>query len=164
MLTSPRRLLSAALALALGVGFVAAALMLATSLDATLRTAAGGAIRDAKVVLTENGDVPDPLALTDEYVTRLGDVPGVERVRTVVTTQAMSPAGTHLSMFVLQTVPELTERTTLVTGRLPEEPGEVLVNQVAAQKAAEEKAEEAEEKEETEEKTEETEEKAEDAE
>ncbi|HHU38506.1 MAG TPA: FtsX-like permease family protein [Propionibacterium sp.] len=133
MLTSPRRLLSAALALALGVGFVAAALMLATSLDATLRTAAGGAIRDAKVVLTENGDVPDPLALTDEYVTRLGDVPGVERVRTVVTTQAMSPAGTHLSMFVLQTVPELTERTTLVTGRLPEAPGEVLVNQVAAQ-------------------------------
>lgn len=132
MLNSPRRLLSAALAIVLGVGFVAASLMLATSMDATLRAAAGGAIRDAKVVLTQNPESPEAPRLTQEYVDALAALPGVERVRPVVNTYAMSIGGGNMQMVQLQTVPELTDRTTLVTGRLPEAKGEALVNLPAA--------------------------------
>lgn len=132
MLTSPRRLLSAALAIVLGVGFVAASLMLATSMDATLRAAAGGAIRDAKVVLTQNQESPEAPQLTQQYVDALAALPGVERVRPVVNTYAMSIGAGNMQMVQMQTVPELTDRTTLVTGRLPEAKGEVLVNLPAA--------------------------------
>ncbi len=132
MLTSPRRLLSAALALALGVGFIAAALMLGTSLDATLRAAAGGAIRDAKVVLTQDSDRSDAPQLTDTYVAAVQALPEVDRVRPTVSTYAMNITQSSGQMFALQTVPELSDRTRLLDGRLPDAPGEVLVNEVAA--------------------------------
>lgn len=132
MLSSPRRLLSAALALVLGIGFVAATLILGTSLDASLRAAAGGAIRDAKVVLTADNDSPEPLALTDAYIDEVAALPGVDRVRPTVDTFAMNVTGNSAQMFKLMTPPELTDRTRLVEGRLPAAPGEVLVNTVAA--------------------------------
>ncbi len=125
-------MLSAALALALGVGFVAAALMLATSLDTTLRSAAGGAIRDAKVVLTRDSDNPEAPQLTEVYVTALRGLPGVDTVRPTVSTYAMNVSRNAAQMFVLQSVPELTDRTRLLDGRLPQAPREVLVNEVAA--------------------------------
>ena len=132
VLSSPRRLLSAALALVLGIGFVAATLILGTSLDASLRAAAGGAIRDAKVVLTADNDSPEPLALTDAYIDEVAALPGVDRVRPTVDTFAMNVTGNSAQMFKLMTPPELTDRTRLVEGRLPAAPGEVLVNTVAA--------------------------------
>lgn len=132
MLTSARRLASAALALALGVGFIAAALMLATSMDATLRAAAGGAIRDAQAVITEDPDTGQPPAMTDAYVAAVEGTPGVDRVRATVTTYALAVDKTNTQMFTLLTVPELSDRTRLVAGRLPEAPREALVNTVAA--------------------------------
>lgn len=132
MLTSPRRLLSAALAIVLGVGFVAASLMLATSMDATVRAAAGGAIRDAKVLITQDPESGEEPRLTQAYVDALATVPGVDRVRPTVNTYAMSVGGGNIQTVQLQTLPDLTDRTTLVTGRLPETAGEVLVNQPAA--------------------------------
>lgn len=134
MLTSPRRLLSAVLALALGVGFVAAALMLSTSFDASLRAAASGAIRDAAVVLTDDDRSTEAPNINDDYIAALAALPGVERVRASVSTYAVNVTGTSTHTVALLTVPELTDRTTLVAGRLPEAPGEALVNDIAAER------------------------------
>lgn len=133
MLTSPRRLLSAALALALGVGFVAAALMLATSLDTSLRAAAGGATRDAKVVLTQDPDSAAPPTLPESYVATLRALPGVDRVRPVVSTYAGSVDDNSAQTFLVQTPPELSDRTQLLEGRLPGSDREAAVNRVAAE-------------------------------
>ncbi|MDO5534131.1 MAG: FtsX-like permease family protein [Propionibacteriaceae bacterium] len=131
MLTTIRRLLSAAIALVLGVSFIATSLILATSMDATLRSAAGGAIRDASVVLTRSPEGGDP-AFTEEYVAAVAALPGVDHVRPRVVTIALNQQAGGIQMFVLQNSPELSDATRLLAGRLPRAADEVAVNEVAA--------------------------------
>ncbi len=131
VLSSPRRLLSAGLAIVLGVAFVAATLVLTSTLDATVRATAAGSLRDAKAVVTRvDTDVPAPL--TDETIAAIRSLPGVDHVRATVDVGVPQMTGGSFSYFALMTPPEPGELTRVTDGRLPIAPGEVAVNEVAA--------------------------------
>ncbi len=127
MLREPRRLLSSAVAIVLGVAFVASALLLGDALNTTMRAAAAGTVGDAAVVVSPtSGSAP----LATEARDAVRAVPGVAAVRGSAETHVPVSVDGRFDMYSTHTVPALSASTTLVAGRLPLAPGEVAVNQV----------------------------------
>ena len=129
LLGAPRRLLSSALAIVLGVAFVTTTLLVTTSLDASIRQSVAGSIRDARVVVSQQGNGGsldrDPEPLTDATVTELAALPGVSAVRAVARAYLTLQLAGRQSPAIGMSAPDLTELTRLTQGRLPLVPGEV---------------------------------------
>ena len=123
-----RRLLSSAIAIVLGVAFVAATLLLGDALNASMRDAAAGPVGAASVVVTgENYQrVPQSAIATIEAL------PGVTAVRPVISTYAQISVDGRRDGYVLTNTPPLSDRTRLLAGRLPQASGEVAASSVAA--------------------------------
>ena len=80
LLSTPRRLASSALAIVLGVAFVTTTLLATSSLDASVRRAVAGSLRDAAVVIspdTTAGAEPAEPPLVADTVAALRATPGV---------------------------------------------------------------------------------------
>lgn len=136
LLGAPRRLLSTALAIVLGVAFVTTTLLVTTSLDASIRQSVAGSIRDARVVVSQEGNgAPlrrDREPLTDATVTELAALPGVSAVRAVARAYLTLQLPGRQSPVIGMGAPDLTELTRLTKGRLPHVPGEVAINTALA--------------------------------
>ncbi|QQS02340.1 MAG: ABC transporter permease [Austwickia sp.] len=136
MLTQPRRLISAAVAVLLGVAFVAAALGIGGALRATIERAAGASVGDAAVVVT-----PQPAgaggsgdAVPGSYVESLRTVQGVADVRPLVNTVLPQELSGQVAPAAAQSIPDpASGGGTLRSGRLPAAPGEVAVNPAMAE-------------------------------
>lgn len=128
MLTQPRRLISAAIAVLLGVAFVAAALGIGGALRATIERAAGASIGDAAVVLTPKRDRHGPAAdpVPGSYVAAVRALPGVSGVRPLVNTVLAHETSGQTAPTAAQTLPH--SGYTLRSGRLPAAAGEVAIN------------------------------------
>lgn len=127
MLREPRRLLSAALAIVLGVAFVAATLLLGSSLSATMNDAAARELGSSAAVVTRPNSTAPSNALTNALADRLRGVSGATDVRRVGATFTRVQAGEQSAMVGVGTAPALSARTTLVDGRLPAGPNEAVV-------------------------------------
>ncbi|SPF67832.1 FtsX-like permease family [Propionibacterium ruminifibrarum] len=127
MLRQPRRLISAGIAIALGVAFMTATLLFGSSLSAAVRDLAGGQVGDAAAVVTANEN-EDATPIDRQVVDAVAAVPGVERTRALYESWAqLSRMGAQTQVGV-NNLPELTEKTTLAEGRLPQSDGEVAVS------------------------------------
>ena len=135
MLTQPRRLISAAIAVLLGVAFVAAALGVGAALSATVERSARTSIGDAAVVVSptqERGRPPaDPVS--GAYVDAARALPGVTAVKPLVSTFVMQQTSGQIAATAAETTPEPGGTARVTAGRLPSAPGEVAVNQALAE-------------------------------
>lgn len=130
MLIEPRRLLSSALAIMLGVAFVAASLLLGDALNASMRSAAAGTLGDATAVV-----VAQERNIRPETVAGIQQLPSVTSVRAVgVTAFPVSTDGVQ-TFYTAQNLPPLSATTRLVSGRLPSAMGEVAPTAVTARGA-----------------------------
>lgn len=129
MFTHPRRMISAALAVVLGVAFVAAALFIGNSLSTAMERTVAGAVGDATVVVSRDKNAQkDVPTIPDSYVASVRAVPGVTEVRERVSRVLFQDLGGHRGAVNATTVPRLGAGTQLVSGRLPQKAGEVAVN------------------------------------
>ncbi|RLP08183.1 ABC transporter permease [Propionibacterium australiense] len=127
MIRQPRRLLSAGIAIALGVTFMTATLLFASSLNASIRELAAGQVRDAAVVISP-GDHEDAKPIEQQTVDAVAATPGVEQARAAYGSWAQLFRMGAKAQVGVNNLPELTDKTTLVEGRLPQTDGEVAVN------------------------------------
>ena len=128
MRSNPRRLLSAAVAIFIGVAFVAATLVLGDTFKATLGRDAAGQVGDSAVVVTTSRSVGEPISAA--YVDAVRATPGVASARPSVVRYVTQQAGNGGVSLRLSTVPPLTATTRLTAGRLPQAAGEIAVNTV----------------------------------
>ncbi len=118
-----RRLAASALAIALGVAFTCATLLLGSSLERGYARQVAGWLQDASVI------VQPAATLGPDAVAQLAAVPGVT---------AVDPRVDHWAMFDrdqyarVRSQPVLSEHTRLVSGRLADAPGELAVNEAFA--------------------------------
>lgn len=123
VLREPRRLVSSALAIILGVAFTCATLILGSSLSRSYTDQVAGRVGDASVVVTGS-------ALSPATVKAIGTVPGVTATRPLVEYGTM--VGTPEFYVQIVTLPA-SGKTTVVQGRLPAATGEVVINDDLAQ-------------------------------
>lgn len=127
MIREPRRMISAGIAIALGVAFVAATMLLGSSLRQTMRNAAEAQVGGAAVVVSLPTK-PTPETVIDESTAAaIAKVPGVTGVRANATsfTRVQLPQGAQYA--VVGILPSLSASTTLASGRLPQGAGEAAV-------------------------------------
>ncbi|NNG18695.1 FtsX-like permease family protein [Naumannella sp. ID2617S] len=139
MLRQPRRLLSAALAIVLGIAFVTATLGLGASLDKAVRTSAAAPVEGSAAVITspsvdaEGRMINNPSLATPDTVAAIRRLPGVSGVRADVETVVEMVTRERSRVLIARGVPELGPRTHLVEGRMPTTPDEVALDPSAAQ-------------------------------
>lgn len=129
LLSTPRRLASSALAIVLGVAFVTTTLLATSSLDASVRRAVAGSLRDAAVVIspdTTAGAEPAEPPLVADTVAALRATPGVTGVRAASQGYVTLDLGRRHAPAYGLSVPDADTR--VLAGRLPQAPGEVAVN------------------------------------
>ncbi|OYN92936.1 hypothetical protein CGZ95_19910 [Enemella evansiae] len=126
-----RQLLSAGLAIALGVAFVATTLLFTASANKSVADAAASPVEGSAVVVGGTSGA-EPVLVSADQVRAIQRVPGVTGVRPVVKTTLLAGNGAYPSAVQAQTLPALDEQTRLTSGRLPGGPEEVLIDQQAA--------------------------------
>lgn len=131
MLRQPRHLLSAAIAIVLGVAFVAATLILGASMDEGVRQMAAGQVNGAAVVITGQ-DQPVPAELAD----RAAALPGVTGSRKIVDGVGQALVDGAPSTVSVQSQPASSATTRLVDGHWANAPDEVTVNESARDRDA----------------------------
>ncbi len=134
MLREPKRLIASIIAIAAGVAFVAATLVLSSSLTATMNKEYSGATIGTSVILSpdqKNQNYNGQL-ITQQVLDDVAKVPGVTKVRgtSYASVEWSGPKGKQ--QFLAVPTPELSSETTLVAGRLPAAAGEIAVNEFAA--------------------------------
>ena len=133
MLREPRRLIASIIAIAAGVAFVAATLVLSASLERSItRDLAGPSVGSAVVVEPTLTDTGPPTLISDAVVAEIKRVQGVTRVRPQLFaffTMKLGSGEQFLQGFI---TPELSDATTLVAGRTPTASGEVAVSEFVA--------------------------------
>ncbi len=137
MLRQPRQLISAAIAILLGVAFVAATLVFSSSLNNGMTTLVAGQVGDAKVVVTpaENGQDPDSTSqpsISREIRDEIAGVAGVTDTRDVVEGAARMTVDGQQNYIALASQPQLSDETTMFDGRLATGDGEITLNKAAA--------------------------------
>lgn len=130
MLREPRRLLSAGLAIVLGIAFVTATLLLGDTLNAAVRRQAAESVGDASVVVSAVSG-PNTGFLRPDAVDTIRRLPGVTGVDADVRTHVWQPSSSPQPMMAMS-VPAARS----VEGRLPRGADEVAVNRtlVASQR------------------------------
>lgn len=126
-----RQLISAGLAIALGVAFVATTLLFTASANKSVADAAAGPVDGSAVVVTASSGA-EPVLVSADQVRAIAKVPGVTGVRTVVKTTMAGGTGAFPTAIQAYTLPKLDDQTRLSAGRLPAAPDEVLIDQQAA--------------------------------
>lgn len=126
-----RQLVSAGLAIALGVAFVATTLLFTATAQRSVQQIAAGPVDGAAVVLTGT-DADDPTLVGADQVAAIRTLAGVQSVRPVIETVLMQRLANRSAVLSAYSLPELGERTTLVSGHLPQRPEEVLLDEQAA--------------------------------
>ncbi|WP_134774437.1 ABC transporter permease [Ornithinimicrobium flavum] len=121
-----RRLLSAAVAIVLGVAFLAASLALLTTAQRGMEDAVAAGVRDADLVLTVDGEGIS----TQGYDAALA----VADVASLRGETAVSAELTAQTWLIGAPVP--VSGTTLLEGRMPAAPGEIAVNPALAEEVA----------------------------
>lgn len=130
--TQTRRYLAPAVAIALGVGFVAAALVLGATLSRGITAAVSSDIsRYAAVASPANGAAGLPASALG----RSERAAGVARVRAVRAQPALAGAGNVERFVVLATPPASGSKARLTGGRLPQADAEVAIS-LSAQAAS----------------------------
>ncbi len=140
MLREPRRLIASVVAIAAGVAFVAATLILSASLEATLNRSFVGQASGSAVIVQpragaaqSNGDGEGGTSIISaEVAAAIDKAPGVTGSRRVVAAILPEQRGGGRQLWSGRLTPTLTQTTTLVEGRLPAAAGEVAVTEFAA--------------------------------
>ena len=136
MLRQPRRLLSAGIAIILGVTFITVALLLGSSLDQSVRDMAAGKVGDASVAVDsaqdegEQQDPADAQRVSDQVVEDLAAQPGVTGTRAIITGYAWTLDEGAQAQLLIQNQPPMTERTKLTQGRPAAADDELTINTV----------------------------------
>ena len=123
VLREPRRLLSSALAIVLGVAFTCATLILGSSLSRSYADQVAGRVKDASVVV-------NAAAITPETVAQINALPGVTGTRPLV--ESGRSAGSPAYYVQILTLPQ-GGSTTVLQGRLPTGDSEIVINEAMAQ-------------------------------
>lgn len=128
MLRQPRRLLSAVLAIVLGIAFVTTALAIGSSMRHGIELHAAGTVQNAAVVAAVKNKPGAPL-VSEAAVAAMTKVPGVTDVRPVVETAVRQIAGERTGVLFVRSLPRPGADVTVVSGRMPNQPGEAVVNE-----------------------------------
>ncbi|GAA2180777.1 hypothetical protein GCM10009785_13040 [Brooklawnia cerclae] len=134
MRTQPRRLVSTAVAIALGVAFLAATLLTTATLTKAIERAAAGVVGDAVAVVEPGSDYDAP-GIPQTAVDALAGIDGVDQVRPVAQASMVQTSGGRQRVVTAETTPPLSSETTLTAGGLPERQGEVAINAALADAA-----------------------------
>ncbi len=126
MLREPRRLISAGIAIVLGVAFVALTLLLGDGTRATVRAQAAGSVGAATAVVSVS-DTRGATPLATDAPEEIRSLAGVSDVRPATSTVVLQQADGYQQALTVSTVPPLTDATVLSAGRLPEGPGEIVL-------------------------------------
>lgn len=126
MLRQPRQLISAALAIVLGVAFVAATLVFGASLNAGVSQMAAGQVNGAAVVITAGRST-----ITPEFADAAASLPGVTGSRKIVSGSTQALVEGVPEFLPIQSQPAPTADTQIVDGRWANAPNEITVNEAA---------------------------------
>ena len=134
MLREPRRLIAAVIAIAAGVAFVAATLVLSSSLQASVDRGFAGETYGSAVIVqpTFNQTTGEETLISEQAVADIRKVDGVTKVRTTVLSFFIQKTSSGEQYVQGMAVPELTSTTTLKEGRLPAARNEVAVSSFLA--------------------------------
>ena len=125
-----RRYVAVGLAVMLGVGFLAATLMVGATTTATLQNSIGVEYSKADLVVSSTDGSPLPPAATDA----VGSVTGVDVVHAEQQGYFVLQAGSALNMANLSALaPPVLEGLVLQEGTLPESAGEVVIDAASAE-------------------------------
>lgn len=126
MVHERRRLIPTLLAVVLGVAFLAATLMMSATITGSIQAQTAASVDGADAVVSADSSTVIPRAA----LTQIRRRPGVTGAEPEITTTLQR---TDRAMSVeAHNTPALGRGTALVSGRLPKAPGEVAVNQLAA--------------------------------
>ncbi|WP_316670894.1 ABC transporter permease, partial [uncultured Propionibacterium sp.] len=127
MLRQPRRLLSAGIAIVLGVAFMTTTLLFGASLTASVRELAGGQIGNAAVVVSP-GDDQQATTVDQQVIDAVSRTSGVESTRANYQSWVLFSRTGAQNEIEVDNLPRLTDRTSLVEGRIPQSDDEVAVS------------------------------------
>ncbi|WP_323958692.1 FtsX-like permease family protein [Arthrobacter sp. JZ12] len=128
-----RRYIAVGLAVMLGVGFLAATLMVGGTTTATLQNSIGAEYSKADLVVSNDDGTPLP----PDAAARAQDVAGVAAVHAEVGSAMALQASDTATIAMIDTLaPPSLEALTLTEGRLPERNGEVTIDATAADQLA----------------------------
>lgn len=125
-----RRYIAVGLAVMLGVGFLAATLMVGGTTTATLQNSIGGEYAKADLVVSssDGSTLPPAMSATVE------SVPGVELAHSELQGYFVLQAGTATNMASISALaPPALEPLTLTEGRLPSSDGELVIDAASAE-------------------------------
>ncbi|GAB78679.1 putative ABC transport system permease protein [Austwickia chelonae] len=129
MFAQPRRLISAGIAIVLGVAFVAAALILGSTFQASFHKVAAKDVGDSTVVVSAKpGEDPATSGISKDFVEQLKKVPGVDSVRAKMEVDLQQELDGREGTTTGRSLPRDGEDATLSSGRLPSATGEVVVS------------------------------------
>lgn len=131
MLREPRRLVSAALAIVLGIAFVTTTLLLGAAMSDAVSRNAAGSVGDASVVVTRPQG-PKAATISAETVDAARRLPGVTGGDAEISTMIWQRLAGRTAPTSAQSVPTLSELTRLAQGRLPNRSGEAAVSSALA--------------------------------
>ena len=111
MLRQPRRLLSAGIAIVLGVAFVTAALLFGSSLNASVRQLAGREIGDAAAVITPpddgNSSSASESVIDQSVIDAVNGAPGVQGTRALYRSYAVLTSSGAQAQIGVDNLPRL---------------------------------------------------------
>ncbi|MDK9354482.1 FtsX-like permease family protein [Propionibacterium freudenreichii] len=130
MLRQPRQLISAGIAILLGVAFVAATFVFSASLNAGMTKLVAGMVGDAKVAVSPSDKVYTPV--TPQQADTVSKVPGITRAKKIVQGSATLQVDGQDNRALISSQPDLSSETTLFEGTLAKGDGQVSISKSAA--------------------------------
>lgn len=130
MLRQPRQLISAGIAILLGVAFVAATFVFSASLNAGMTKLVAGMVGDAKVVVSPSENTYTPV--TQQLTDTVSKVPGITHSKKIVQGSATLRLDGQDNHALISSQPDLSSQTTLFEGTLAKGDGQVTISKTAA--------------------------------
>lgn len=130
MLRQPRQLISAGIAILLGVAFVAATFIFSASLNAGMTKLVAGMVGDAKVVVSPSENYYTPVS--EQLATTVSKVPGITGSKKIVQGSATLQLDGQENRALIGSQPVLSSETTLFEGMLAKGDGQVTISKTAA--------------------------------
>ncbi|WP_116112103.1 ABC transporter permease [Austwickia chelonae] len=129
MFAQPRRLISAGIAIVLGVAFVASALILGSTFQSSFQKLAAKDVGDSAVVVSARPtDDPSTSGISKSFVDELKKLPGVDTVRAKMEIDLQQELDGREGMTIGRSIPGEDEDRSLSSGRLPNTSGEVVIS------------------------------------
>ncbi len=121
------RLVAVTLATTIAVAFLAAVLILNSSMQATFRASIGAEVAKADLIVSHQPNNPDgTVEFLEEYPSKIEAIDGVEQVFAQLQQTALISSSEYSGQYIslVDAAPERFNTSTLEAGRLPEQPGE----------------------------------------